>query len=362
MFNCQETKKEDSNDIRELGVLGSLSEIFNISDSCNLHYTNETFPKHIFDIDFNNNNNIYVLGGNKKYPCVKFDRKGNFVGKIGKIGSGAPGEYPTNPYRMACRGDSVALLNNYLSTISLFIDSNFVKKMDFSPKIGRTSDICFINNNLLVSFYGNSDKLLYVLNKDFEIVSKKYDQSSDGKFASFIESTFWGLQKIDSKIILNILYPDNINISKFEDNRINHLITIENIKLSNYSYTNTSDTFEEKIAKTTSPFKFYKSFGKIIWISEYKGILIGLYWNDTDIAGNPRSRSIKQVLFFLNNDGELLLEKELENEAEEIFIRKLIPVNGSFLKPSFFKINNLIYVKIYFLSLRDEFITKILNN
>ncbi len=345
IFSCNE-KKENLN--RNTIMSTTLNKFFEINDSLILEYPIDSSPSFIRDICFTGEN-YYVLGSNRKYPLVKFDKKGNFIKNIGKIGNG-PGEFIFFIHKIAINKNK-EIVAKTLSFNQLYLIKN--DSIVFRKTLGEAaaiSDIGWLSNDkILCTGYGRGKWHYLIFNKKLELTDTLVELKHNIVPEGFIEN--FSLNIKENEIISHHLYPAKIYFYNFKNN---HLIKKREIYFQNY-LTDFKKVDLNKILENyhngkISLIQMLYSFPKIMWLTRYNKLITGIYYAARTSRKISKRKEKKFYLFILNLENNKVKDFELEPGAtKDLYCWE----NGFFISKSQ-KINEKIFYKLYFLNLRDN--------
>jgi hypothetical protein len=290
-----------------------LSDVFITTDSCYLNYPLEYFPSIIYDVAIYKND-LYITSRSKQYPVVKFRTDGSFDKAIGRIGGG-PGEYISSPTKISLQNNILAILLPELNKIILYKDDIFLMEKYF-PKKYRFSDLDFINDStLVVSGYGSSEKHIFLMDINLELLSTYIDIPDYSKIGSFISTHGWGIQAIENCIVSHLLYPNLIIEAEY--NSFERISNINSITLNLEKFQMVDSTIAKNIySKFTevNRFEFFESFSKIYWLINIKEYFIGTYFYYSSAKGEIRKRKKNLRLFVIHNNSNIF-ERDLDRKV-----------------------------------------------
>jgi len=352
-YSCKEHKVKE---INEINVKKSLiNKYFKKADSIILKYKKSNYPKLIRDISFNNDY-IYVLGINEKFPIVKFDISGKFIKNISRKGNG-PNEFNFNPSKIASDKDLLVVLSSNFNMLYLFKNDNFVKKFQFfniknnsntikRKDILRTKDVALINNQIILfcSGFHFTGKHIVVLDTNFTIKKGYINLPDNNSLTALIPMSFWAVQENNDFFISHIQYPFVFYTFKVGNDSILNINEINNVIPKNYKLIDENLTLEHVLKKydNNKRLKIYESFSKIWFVIKNENYYIGIY--RTDELGNKAN----YYLFIIRND-KIILDKKFSDVFEIMFI---IPTNNTLYMQKFNKSNY--FVKLYKLEIKKN--------
>lgn len=329
-----------------------LSDIFSVSDSCYLDFPLEYFPSIIYDVAINNDY-IYIAGQSKEYPIMKFKKDGSFINTIGRIGGG-PGEYLTSPTKLSLQNDNLAVLLPEFNKIILFKKDNFLIEKYFSKK-HRFSDLDFINDTTLIaSGYGTSDKHLFLMDTNLNLLATYVDIPEEAKKSSLISTHGWGIQCNGNNLLSHFLYPNFIVESLYNSNNWLFKINSKPVKLEKFqTIDSTKSNIIESIYSTEDRIEFFESFSKLYWIINTDDYYIGTYFYYGLPIGGSKVKIRKLRLFVIQNNNSIL-EFDLDNN-----VGFLVPHKNTILSCNYIEKSNDIMIRFSQLSfIKDNLLSK----
>jgi len=282
----------------------------------NLHVPDTCFFKQLVDLSFTKDK-IYICV-DSKYPVQVYDINGNFIKIIGRIGNG-PTEYDFKPIRIAAdeKSNSVALTDGpYQNTVYLITESSFLKKSDLKYK--GTSDIEFVDGQILLIGSSSSEYHYNLLNQSLEIVKQNFIVPKESIILDLIRTPYWAIQKGKNYYLSNFCYPDIFLKSIFSSKEISIESKKNFMKSSTHYKYSGLDKIENDLKQTNfNIISEYNSISKINWLISNDRYLIGKFVNH-----NIKTNKPERYLFVYENDIGI---NEIEISKE--FSKSLIPFN-----------------------------------
>ncbi|MDX8339747.1 6-bladed beta-propeller [Draconibacterium sp. IB214405] len=150
----------------------SFSNIFNIDEVINLETTDSCLINVIFKVELTDEN-IFILSNNQVY-C--FDRRGNYICKIGKLGNGPNEMIKPSDFDLSPNNEQLAIWDNIRRKLNIYnIDGRY--QSSYSPNVRRVTNFNWHKNNIFqfdTEFEIQEDKSFCI--SEFNIKSGKIHQ------------------------------------------------------------------------------------------------------------------------------------------------------------------------------------------
>ncbi len=352
---CTESPQKELQSLAEKEVLGTVSDIFSILDSCELAYPLEAFPKRIDDVAISDSF-IYTIGESPNYPVVKFDRSGNFIRYIGKSGKG-PGEIPHNYWnKLDAFGNRLAILIRGENRIILYENDIYLREKQF--EIFKKGDEMYIKD----LGFADSENLMLICNAiskyhihltDIALRRKKqFYLLPPSASLQFImgQSFYWGVQKTEHGFISHFVYPPNWIEFTIMNDQLELLKDYSDVNYHNFPTVDSTLTIE-KVRERQDETKTHFATGNLCWLVKLENFYVGyyLYFGEKVVNNNkpiPEKEVFRQI--FIAENGKIIFEKSIAPEDS----RMMLPYNEHLIKYAFRKRGDDIKVVLYFLNLR----------
>lgn len=352
---CTENPQSEVQNLTEKEVLGTVSDIFSILDSCELNYPIEAFPKRIDDVAISDSF-IYTIGESPNYPVVKFDRSGNFIQYIGKAGKG-PGEIPHNYWnKLDAIGNHLAILIRGENRVILYENDAYQREKRF--EIFTEGDEMYIkdisfadDNHLLLICKEISRHHVILTDNRIEILQRFYPLPPSASLDIGGQAFYWGVQKTKKGFISHFVYPPNWIEFALTGNQINLLKDFSHVNYRNFPTVDSTLTLEIARKENFDLFDIEYATGKLCWLVKKKDHYIGYYFYYGKQATQSTMPNARKEVFrhiFIAENGKIIFEKAIAPEDS----RMLLPYNEHLLKYAFRKRGDDIRVVLYFLKLK----------
>ncbi len=340
------------------GLLDGIDDLFNAKDSCILQYPFNTFPKRINDITISDNY-IYVIGESPDHPLVKFTSHGKYLKTISRIGEG-PGEIRGRDfYKIAARDSILVIGDCEFNRILVFKNDQYFNEKSFIDDLSDPLAICITdveianNGDFLLSCYGNASHHIVVLDQNLTEKCRYYPLPTSAKLIRIMGWLYYyGIQRYNEGFISNFSYPPNI-IKFHYDNEWQLISEYSKLNFRKFQILDTTLTIEKIKANPKYDLRLvYKSFSKLHWITQIKEYTIGVYLYYTDQKEKIDGRYYKKAGYqlFVMKEGKILEERSLSSKQ----FLEIIPSNTHILKYNFFKQDNNLMVRLYFLEFNKQ--------
>jgi hypothetical protein len=326
----------------------TLSEYFEVVDSCVLMYPLDLFPQAIGDISITEES-IFVFGiaMNPVYPLVEFTRTGQYKRTIGRVGNG-PGEIPFQLSRISAYKQKLAIASLGLQRITLFEDGQYIreKSFDFERDSVQIKDILIYDEEYIFVFCNSLSKYnLIILNHNLDILQKIFALPPSTSLTGLIGYTIWGMQKNGTIVVSHTAYPDIIiEVGKI-NNKFEILNHFEELGLAEYQLLPTDVTATTVLKEGLNPMELFQSFSQFNWVWAQDQYYVGVYgyWgNYISKKVGPPTKEQHYQLFIMRNTGDVIAELPLTYKT----VRSVIPDNEKLVEYFFYQKDGEIYLQL----------------
>ena len=337
----------------------NIYNIFIKSDSLTLDYPDSLFPKNISDLTFFKDH-LYVLsfGANIKYPLIKFTTTGKYVKTISRHGMG-PMEFQYNPYRICSNNKYLLTFSESFNSLFLIENDKIVKKTSIPPDSCLVSSVAFLDDNKILctskkwTYKINVPKKhIYILNDSLKIIDSFQDFTKDADLLSYASFAFIRcISRNGAKIATHYGYPPDINIFSYKNKKLKMDTVINNIPFTDFKYVANAEKLRKKYDdQKISPPEFLRSFSRLDFVYLDKNYILGKYYTFYN------KEQVLDVHFFILRNGKLVIDEVFENRLS-LAIRQ--NDMGLFLPIFYNDDNEILKVKIYFLTLNRKYLEKL---